>query len=106
MASEKAFENRIKKHLKERGCWYVKYWAGSPYTKSGIPDLLCCIGGVFVAIEVKGKGGRASDLQRYTIEQIKESGGLAMILYPEQWDEFVKMVDILISQIGRVEVEL
>ena len=97
MASEKAFENKIKKHLKDRGCWFVKYWAGSPYTKSGVPDLLCCIGGTFVAIEVKGKGGKPSELQLYNIDKINEAGGVALTLWPDEWDTFVRLVDELLK---------
>ena len=40
MAAEKNFENRVKKYLDEYGCWWIKYWGGAAYTKSGIPDLL------------------------------------------------------------------
>ena len=40
MAAEKNFENRVKKYLDEYGCWWLKYWGGAAYTKSGIPDLL------------------------------------------------------------------
>lgn len=34
--SEKLFENKIKKYLKDNNCWYVKYFANR-MTKSGIP---------------------------------------------------------------------
>jgi hypothetical protein len=40
VAAEKNFENRVKKYLDEYGCWWLKYWGGAAYTKSGIPDLL------------------------------------------------------------------
>lgn len=87
MASEKNYENKIKKFLQERGHWFIKYWAGSQYTKSGIPDLLCCVNGYFLAIEVKGKGGRVSPLQRHQIQQIIKAGGDAMVSYPEDWED-------------------
>lgn len=34
--SEKAFENKIKKYLNDKGCWNVKFFANS-FTRSGIP---------------------------------------------------------------------
>ena len=40
MAAEKNFENKVKKFLKDKGAWVLKYWGGAAYTKSGIPDLL------------------------------------------------------------------
>ena len=42
MAAEKNFENKIKGFLKDHGCWFLKYWGGAAYTKSGIPDILAC----------------------------------------------------------------
>ena len=52
MAAEKNFENRVKKYLDEYGCWWLKYWGGAAYTKSGIPDLLVSSDGCFLGIEV------------------------------------------------------
>lgn len=53
MAAEKNFENKIKGFLKDHGCWFLKYWGGAAYTKSGIPDILACCNGKFLGIEVK-----------------------------------------------------
>ena len=38
-AAEKNFENKVKTFLKGKGFWFLKYWGGAAYTKSGIPDL-------------------------------------------------------------------
>lgn len=53
MAAEKNFENKVKTYLKNYGCWFLKYWGGASYTKSGIPDLLVSSDGFFLGIEVK-----------------------------------------------------
>ena len=92
MAAEKNFENRIKKYIKARGGWYVKYW-GSGMTEAGIPDLLCCIDGRFVGIEVKAQNGRPSELQLWTIDKIREAGGIAFVLYPSAWKRFTAWVE-------------
>ena len=88
MAGEKNFENRIKAFLKSEGAWFIKYWAGSQFTKSGVPDILACVDGYFVAIEVKGPNGKPSELQLHTIKKIREAGGFAFVLYPSGFDEF------------------
>lgn len=88
MASEKIFENKIKKFLTEHGAWYIKYWAGSQFTKEGIPDILSCINGYFVAIEVKGPTGRPTPLQLHTIREIRNAGGFAFVLYPSAFEDF------------------
>ena len=94
MAGEKNFENKIKKFLKENGCWFVKYFANRN-TRSGVPDILACVNGYFVAIEVKGENGKPSELQLWNRDKIREAGGIAIVLYPEQFDEFVRLIDEL-----------
>lgn len=87
MAGEKNFENKIKAYIKELGGWYVKYWAGSRFTTEGIPDLICCVNGYFVAIEVKAQNGRPSKLQLHAIHDIRKSYGFAFVVYPSGWEQ-------------------
>lgn len=91
MGPEKNFENKIKDFLDEQGTWYVKFFANR-MTKEGIPDILACINGYFVGIEVKAQNGKPSDLQLYHCEKIRKSGGFAFILYPSGFDNFKKFV--------------
>ncbi|MCD8090519.1 MAG: VRR-NUC domain-containing protein [Clostridiales bacterium] len=107
MAAEKLFENRIKKYLHSAGVypvgfasdrmegepigWYTKIWGGG-YQKSGIPDLICCINGIFIAVEVKASNGRPSELQRLNIKRINKSGGIGLFLYPEGFEEFKNLI--------------
>lgn len=88
MAAEKTFENKIKTFLKAEGAWFIKYWAGSQFTKSGIPDILACVNGYFVAVEVKAQNGTPSELQLHNIQKIRDAGGFAFVLYPSAFDKF------------------
>lgn len=94
MAQEKIFENKVKKYIEDHGGWQVKYFANR-MTKSGIPDILACLNGYFVAIEVKAKNGKPSELQKYHVRKINDAGGLAIILYPQDWELFVWLVKYL-----------
>lgn len=94
MAQEKQFENKIKKYLSENNIWHVKYFANG-FTKSGIPDILACCNGHFLAIEVKSEIGRPSPLQLHHIEKIKQSGGHAVIVKPSQFDELKQLIQEL-----------
>ena len=87
---EKAVENKIKKWLKDKGYWFFKVH-GSIFQPSGIPDILACIDGKFVAIEVKrSKGGVVSPLQKAQIAKIKENGGIVGVA--NSMDEFLKIL--------------
>ncbi len=50
--------------------------------KSGVPDLICCYKGIFIAFEVKasGKEKTVSELQQHHIQEIIKNGGLAFIV--------------------------
>ena len=98
---EKNFEDKIKNWLETKGIYrlgtpkqnktvpdrgnYFKMWGGG-FQQAGIPDLICNINGKFVAIEVKGTGGRPSTLQELNIEAINSSNGLGMIVYPDDFE--------------------
>lgn len=93
--SEKQFENKVKDYLKKNKCWYIKYWGGGDFTKAGIPDLLTCVNGYFLAIELKSAKGKPSELQKVQISLIRNAGGLAIILYPSMFNEFTKLIQSL-----------
>lgn len=97
MAAEKNFENKVKKYLKDHECWFLKYWGGAAYTKSGIPDILACCNGKFLGIEVKAKNGKPSELQLYNLKKIDEAGGLAILLYPDDFETFKTMIELIQS---------
>lgn len=46
------------------------------YTK-GIADFLCCVGGVFVAIELKAEDKKPSKHQLLFIKEVQNTGGIA-----------------------------
>ena len=97
MAAEKNFENKIKGFLKDHGCWFLKYWGGAAYTKSGIPDILACCTGKFLGIEVKAKNGKPSELKLYNLKKIDEAGGFAILLYPDDFETFKTMIELIQS---------
>jgi Holliday junction resolvase len=96
MAQEKNFENKIKAYLKKKDCYHVKFFANA-FTKKGVPDILACINGFFVGIEVKAENGKVSALQIYNREQIKKCGGIAMIVKPSQWNDLKNTIDFLLE---------
>ena len=92
MASEKIFETKVKKYIEDSGGFYVKFFANR-MTKKGIPDVLACVNGYFVAVEVKAQNGRPSELQIYHCRKIRDAGGFAFILYPSGFDRFKAFIE-------------
>lgn len=85
MAQEKRFETKIKKLLSESGAYYVKYF-GCGFTQAGVPDILACIGGRFVGVEVKADNGKPSALQIHNLKKIREAGGIGVLVYPKDYE--------------------
>lgn len=91
MADEKNFENRVKKFLKDEGCWFLKTWGGG-LQRSGIPDLLICCNGFFIGVELKAPNGKVSDLQLWNLTKIDDAWGFAWLLYPDKFEEFKEFI--------------
>ena len=102
MAKEKVFENKIKSYLKSIGAYFIKTH-GDRFSRVGTPDIIACVNGHFVAVEVKAENGKPSELQLYHIKQIKESGGVAYILYPKDFEKFKTKMEELKNEKIRID---
>lgn len=76
---EKEIENSIKKYITDLGGLCYKIHGGDLYQETGIPDLLCCWGGLFFGIEVKDPAGKPSAIQLAQGARIKKAGGHFLI---------------------------
>lgn len=91
MTQEKQFEQKIKNFLKSQNCYCVKYF-GCGFSQAGVPDILACVNGHFLAIEVKAERGRVSELQRVNIERINKCGGVALVVKPSNFEELKQII--------------
>lgn len=72
---------KIMAYLKSRGGFWFKSH-GSPMQLAGIPDIIGCYRGRFVAFEVKrGPGYPPTKLQEYMIGRITKAGGIALVIH-------------------------
>lgn len=55
---------------------------GGPYQTAGIPDIIACVNGRFVGLEVKlpGRERKLTKLQDHTLQRIAECGGEAHLV--------------------------
>lgn len=106
MANEWGNETQVVAAIKRRilkvwpGSWVLKV-AGGPYQEPGVPDLLVCVQGQFIGLEVKHQKpgesrqhalGRASVQQHEQIRRIWKAGGTAgVVLDPDEAEQVVRV---------------
>lgn len=107
MTPETKFKNEVQKWLISQGIyqagtpthkqtipikgWFVKIWGGG-MQKEGIPDILLCVNGIFISLELKSKNGRPSELQKKNTKMVNESKGIGIILYPDGFKDFQNII--------------
>ncbi|MDL2310363.1 VRR-NUC domain-containing protein [Peptostreptococcaceae bacterium OttesenSCG-928-C18] len=74
---EKDIVTAIMRYLKTVPMCFAWKEHGGMYGTAGIPDIICCYHGRFVAFEVKTPSGRLTKLQEITITKIKAAKGEA-----------------------------
>lgn len=93
MTSERQLQDKTTRWLKnQRGIWFLKVF-GSGVQTGGVPDLLLCKNGKFIAVELKrpdGKG-RVHPRQNAQMRRIRNAGGMAVVI--DDYDEFLKLVE-------------
>jgi|SRR5688500_6465439 len=78
-------ESRLQKRIRETleatfpNSWWVKIHGG-PFQRSGIPDLLGFVDGLFFGFEVKRDGEHPTALQANTIAVINTRGATACVV--------------------------
>ena len=74
--TEATIQSKILDYIRSIGGYGIKVITA---TVSGNPDIICCLNGRFVAIEVKQPGKRPTQLQKYKMARIRECGGTAFV---------------------------
>lgn len=79
---ESRLQSKIQKELGKAfpGSFFYKTH-GNPYQRAGIPDIIGCVNGCFIGVEVKlpGKENTLTELQKDSIKRINKAGGLAFM---------------------------
>lgn len=89
MTPEAKVKKRVKEVLHELGAWYAMPM-GTGYGRSGVPDFLVCLDGVFIAIEAKAGKGTTTALQERELKRIGEAGGVALVVYEDGLDTLAR----------------
>lgn len=82
---ERQLKEKVLRDLKTLPhCWFIKTQERG---RVGTPDILICLRGRFVAIELKQEGKAATPIQRLTLDKIMAANGIAFESSPSQWVE-------------------
>jgi len=65
---------------------------------SGTPDILGCVCGIFVGIEIKTETGVSSALQTYKLNQIVKAGGIGLVIQPSNLDASIQFLENLAKE--------
>lgn len=77
-------------------CWFYKT---QQVALRGIPDIIGSLCGQMFAIELKKDINEdPSDLQLHVLQSIADSGGIAMVCCPENWQDSLKILVKLANQ--------
>lgn len=95
MKCEAKIQKSILNYLRKE-CYVFKVIVAN---RGGVPDIICCIDGQFVAFEVKALGNSATPLQSYNIDEIRKNGGIAYVV------RSVDEVQTILSEIKRKKNE-
>lgn len=79
MTPEGQNKKLVKRILDEIGCYYF-FPAANGYGSSGIPDIIVCLDGLFVGLEIKAGKNKATALQLRELERIRNAGGTALVV--------------------------
>ena len=88
---EKRVKTRVESVLKSEGAYYF-FPATHGYGRSGVPDIIACVNGRFLAIECKAGGNKPTALQVREIENIRSAGGVAVVVNEENWDMVPELI--------------
>jgi len=91
-------KERVKKFLKANDIYFtMPFTAG--YGASGVPDILVCYQGKFIAIECKAGGNKPTALQAEHMNRITQGGGIAVVVDENNTDAI--MVQLFGDEDGR-----
>lgn len=65
------------------------------FTK-GVPDILLCVCGQFVAIELKVGNNKLTDLQKHILYSIKKAGGIGEVAW--SWEEVRDIINKILKK--------
>ena len=91
---EKKVKNKVVEVLKAHGVYYF-FPATFGMGRSGVPDIICCYRGRFLAIECKAGAGKTTALQDRELAAIRAAGGVQLVVNEKNVGEVAVLLNVL-----------
>ena len=95
MTPEGKVKAKVVKLLKAHGVYYF-YPVTGGFGRSGVPDVVCCRNGHFLAIECKAGKNKPTPLQEAEMQKIRDAGGTTMVINETNIDELQFYLEVII----------
>ncbi len=82
-----------RKGIQGKGGWWLNFHGGDLFMPMGIPDIIGCYKGRFVALEVKRPGEQPRKLQEHTISLLRNAGAAVAVVFSRE--DVVKFINLL-----------
>jgi Holliday junction resolvase len=79
MTPEGKVKKQVKKILDDLGCYHFSPMMDG-FGRSGVPDIIACYKGLFIAIECKSGKNVPTMLQKHNMDLIRQAGGYTTII--------------------------
>ena len=95
MTPEAKVKKKVVDVIKKYSAYYF-FPATGGYGRSGVPDIVCCYRGVFIAIECKAGSNKPTALQEAEMAKIKQAQGFVLVVNEDNIND----VDVLLKDIS------
>jgi hypothetical protein len=94
MTPEAKVKKKVVDVIKKNGAYYF-FPATGGYGRSGVPDIVCCYRGMFVAIECKAGSNKPTALQEAEMYKIGQAQGFVLIVNEDNVPDVQKVFDTI-----------
>ena len=91
---ESKVKKRVREMLDKLGVYHFMPPANG-FGRAGIPDIIACMDGHFIAIECKAGDNKPTALQQRELHAITSAGGSAIVINEENLHEVGRIVQLL-----------
>lgn len=91
---EKKVKDKVTAILRKHGAYYF-FPATYGMGRAGIPDIVVCFHGLFIAFECKAGKGKTTALQDRELAAIKQAGGISTVINETN----IELVEKILSEV-------